>query len=127
MNKLFIVFGILITVLFFISETVIKFWIQRDLLIPKNLILFMSFFILIRVYGIIYMTFLNGIGKVKLQMYLYIIGAIINIPLSIYFVKHLNLGSSGVILGTIFCILGMSIVLPIQTYKVLKKSKFKSE
>ena len=127
LNKSFIVFGILITVLFFISETVIKFWIQRDLLIPKNLILFMSFFILIRVYGIIYMTFLNGIGKVKLQMYLYIIGAIINIPLSIYFVKHLNLGSSGVILGTIFCILGMSIVLPIQTYKVLKKSKFKSE
>ena len=82
----------------------------------------MSLFVLVRVYGSIYMYFLNAIGKIKLQLWLYVFGAIINIPLSIFLVKQFNLGSSGVILGTVVSIISLSIVLPIQTYKILKKS-----
>ena len=81
----------------------------------------MSIFVLVRVYGIIYMNFLNAISKVKLQLFLYVFGAVINIPLSIFFVNYCNLGSSGVILGTIISILGLSIILPIQTFKILKE------
>jgi len=121
LNKLFVVFLFIIIGLFFLSKPLIKIWIQRDLLIPTSLILFMSLFVLIRVYGIIYMTFLNSIGKVKLQLWLYFFGAIINIPLSIYFVKTFDLGSSGVILGTVFSILSLSIILPIQTFQILQK------
>ena len=69
------------------------------------------------------MNFLNGIGKVRLQLKLYVIGAFINIPLSIYFAKYLNFGSSGVILGTIVSIISMSILLPIQTFKLLKNNE----
>ncbi len=121
LNYLFILFICFVCTLFFVSKSVIKIWIQRDLLLPDNLLLFMSLFVIVRVYGIIYMNFLNSVGKIKLQLNLYIIGAIINIPLSIYFVRYLNLGSSGVILGTIFSIIGMSVFLPIQTFKILKK------
>ena len=120
LNKIFIAFIFIITGLFFASKPIIKLWIQRDLEIASSLILFMSIFVLIRVYGIIYMTFLNSIGKVKLQFWLYVFGAIINIPLSIYFVKTFDLGSSGVILGTVFSILSLSLILPIQTIKILK-------
>ena len=121
LNYLFILFICFVCTLFFVSKSVIKIWIQRDLLLPDNLLLFMSLFVIVRVYGIIYMNFLNSVGKIKLQLNLYIIGAIINIPLSVYFVRYLNLGSSGVILGTIFSIIGMSVFLPIQTFKILKK------
>lgn len=120
LNKIFLFFILLIVIFYFSSEFIIKLWLKRDINISNNLIFFMAIFVLIRVYGIIYMTFLNGIGKVKLQMYLYIFGAIINVPLSIYFVNYLNLGSSGVILGTILSVLGLSIILPIETYKILK-------
>lgn len=123
LNKLFVVFVFIVLGLFFASKPIIKIWIQRELQIPTVLILFMSIFVLIRVYGVIYMTFLNSIGKVKLQLWLYIFGAIINIPLSIYFVKTFALGSSGVILGTVFSILSLSLILPIQTYKILKKNE----
>ena len=119
-NILFIPFTILVLALIFIAKPLIQIWLQRDLDISNNLIVFMGFFVIVRVYGIIYMYFLNGIGKIKLQMWLYVLGAIINIPLSIYFVKYLDLGSSGVILGTTVSILIMSLVLPIQTYKILK-------
>ncbi|MEE9406936.1 MAG: MATE family efflux transporter [Polaribacter sp.] len=124
LNKLFMLFIFLVLILFFISKPIINLWIQRDLLISKSLLLFMSLFVLVRVYGAIYMMFLNAIGKVKLQMWLFIFGAIINIPISIYLVEEYNLGSSGVILGTVFSILGMSIILPIQTFKILKNNEF---
>lgn len=122
LNKLFLILVVCVTILFFIAKPVIKFWTQKDLQISNNLLFFMGLFILVRVYGIIYMNFLNATGKIKIQMWLYIFGAIINIPLSFYFVKYTNLGSSGVILGTIFSILGLSVLLPIQTFKILKKS-----
>lgn len=121
LNKLFFIFILLVGGMFFLSRPIIKFWIQKDLDISNNLILFMSLFVLVRVYGIIFMNFLNSIGRIKLQMWLYVFGAIINIPLSILLVTKFNLGSSGVILGTFFSILSLSIILPIQTYKILKK------
>lgn len=122
LNKIFILFIIIVFLLFLASETIIKFWVQRDLSISRSLLLFIAIFVLVRVYGTIYMTFLNSIGKVKLQLWLYVFGAIINIPLSIYFVKQCSLGSSGVILGSIFSILSLSLILPIQTYRILKRN-----
>ena len=123
LNKLFFVFLFLTIGLFFISKPVIKFWVQKDLQISNNLILFMAIFVVVRVYGIIFMNFLNSIGKVKVQMGLFIFGAIINIPLSILFASSYNLGSSGVILGTIISIISLSLILPIQTFKILKKNE----
>lgn len=122
LNKLFVLLFFGIVLLFFFSKPIIKFWIQRELNLANELILFMSLFVLVRVYGSIYMYFLNAIGKIKLQLWLYVFGAVINIPLSIFLVKQFNLGSSGVILGTVVSIISLSIVLPIQTYKILKKS-----
>ena len=121
LNKLFLGFIILTIFFYFISKPVIGIWTQKDLNISNNLILFMSIYILVRAYGIIYMNFLNAIGKIKLQMILFVIGALINIPLSFYFVKISGLGSGGVILGTIFSILGLSLILPIQSFKILNK------
>jgi O-antigen/teichoic acid export membrane protein len=122
LNKLFLIFVLVVVVFAFISKPIIKLWIQRDLLISDNLIIFMSIYVLVRVYGLIYMNFLNAIGKIKLQMKLYILGALLNIPLSIYFVKYLNLGNSGVILGTVFSIICLTIILPFQTFKILKSN-----
>ena len=123
LNKLFVAFSFSVIFLYFTAKPIIKIWTQKDLDISSNLILFMSIYVLVRAYGIIYMNFLNAIGKINLQMWLFVFGAIINIPISIYFVKSLNLGSSGVILGTIFSLIGLTLILPIQSYKILKNKK----
>lgn len=120
LNKLFLLFLIILGVLYVVSDALIKVWTQKDLLISQSLLILMTIFTAVRVYGIIYMTFLNSIGKIKWQMWLYVLGALINIPLSIFLVKHTSLGSSGVILGTTLSIISMSIILPVQTFKVLK-------
>jgi O-antigen/teichoic acid export membrane protein len=121
LNLLFLLFVGFVVGLYFLSETIISFWIQKDLNISKSLIFFISLFVLIRVYGSIYMYLLNALGKVKIQMWLYVFGAIINIPLSIFLVEYFDLGSSGVILGTSISIVSLSIVLPIQAYKNLRR------
>ena len=120
LNFVFIPFCFLVLLFFLFSESFIKIWLQKDLNISKNLVLFTSLFVLVRVYGIIYTQFLNAIGKIKLQMWLFIFGALINIPLSYFFVEKMKLGNSGVVLGTLCSILSIAIVLPFQTYKILK-------
>ena len=65
--------------------------------------------------------FSNGIGKIKIQLYGGIIAAILNVPLSYYFSKTLELGTSGVLLATIICLLFVDILLFIQYRKIVTK------
>jgi Na+-driven multidrug efflux pump len=80
----------------------------------------MAIFIIISIWNNNYALFVNGIGKIKLQMYTAIIAGIINIPISVYFAKSLHYGSGGVILGTVVSLSIFAIVGPIQTYFLLK-------
>lgn len=123
LNILFLVLIIGITIFIFLVPYIIKMWIGQEIFIPKYLILLWGLFVLNRVYGDIYMIFINGTGKVQLQMWLFLVGAIVNIPLSIYFIRDLNMGSSGAILGTNICMLPLAIIMPIQAYFIIKKMK----
>lgn len=123
LNRLFLLLVFVLIVLYFSFDWIIKFWIPEPLIYSKTLLIGFSFFVLIKVYGDIYMTFINGIGRIKLQMWLFILGALINIPMSVFFVKYLNFGVSGVILATCISLLFLAISMPIQAYKVLKNKK----
>lgn len=111
--------GVLIT----ITPLILKIWIGRKLIIPKCLTLLWGIFIINRIWGDIYCIFINATNKIKLQMWLLVLGAVINIPLSIYLLKHLKLGSSGVILASNISLLPISIIIPIQVYKIIKNMK----
>ena len=67
---------------------------------------------------------INGTGKITLQLYSLALMAIVNIPLSIFFSKNLDLGVSGVILATTFCLLPYTILAPIQCFKILTKKDY---
>lgn len=121
LNLLFLLLIIGVIIMIYILPYIVKIWIGQELIYPKYLILFWGLFILNRVYGDIYMIFINATGKIKLQMYLYLLGAILNIPLTIYFIKNLNMGSSGAIIATNICMLPLAIIMPIQAYYILKK------
>ncbi len=123
LNVLFVLMTIAVVFTIYFSEDILFFWIKQKLHYSKHLFLYMGIFVLVRVYGDIYFYFLNGIGKIRLQLILFIIGAIVNIPLSILFVTKFNLGTSGVILATIICLLSFVILMPIQTYFILKNKK----
>ncbi|MEL6194945.1 MAG: MATE family efflux transporter, partial [Bacteroidota bacterium] len=108
-------------VLLSISPFVFKLWVP-NLEIPFFLSLSMFFYVNILAWGRIFVIFINGVGKVRLQMLTSIIGAVINIPLSILFAKHLGLGSAGVILASIICLLYGPLLAPIQYKKIISKT-----
>jgi O-antigen/teichoic acid export membrane protein len=123
LNYLFILLTITVIVFVFNAERIIELWIPEKIVISKSLIYFTALFVLIRIYGDIYNYFLNGIGKIKIQLILMVIGAIINIPLSIYFVEYLKMGNEGVILASAVSLSGLVLVLPVQTFLILKRKK----
>lgn len=122
-NILFLLLIVSVSLAALKIDLILNLWIGKRIIYPKYLILLCGSFALIRVYGDIYFTFLNGIGKIRIQLTVFIVGALLNIPLSIYFVKNLNLGSSGVILATNICILPFIVIMPIQCFYELKKIK----
>ncbi len=114
---LFIIAGAIM--LFAISKNFYLMWVGDKVHIPVLLSAFMGLYVIINTWNNIFVYFINGVGKIKLQMYYGIVAMIINIPISIFFAKNLNMGSAGVILGTCFSLLGGFALGPIQYYKII--------
>lgn len=127
LNLLFLLAIVGTGVLVVITPLVLKIWIGRELIIPKYLTLLWGVFIINRMWGDIYCIFTNATNKIKLQMWFLIFGAVVNIPLSIFFIKKFALGSSGVILATNISLLPISIIIPIQVYKIIKNMKHEDQ
>lgn len=117
--KLALVFVFLILIMVTISSMVYDLWIGDNVFIPFSLTLLMSIYFIITVLYAPFNYFLNGIGKISLQSVIAIISALINLPLSVYLARYLELGSIGVILATIICISQYLIFSPIQYYKII--------
>jgi len=106
-------------VMIFFSKQFYQLWIGKSTNVSYALSALMGFYVLIQSWNDIYGSFLNGIGKVKLQMYILIFGALINIPLSIFFGKYCGFGINGVILATIVCISFFAIIGPLQYHLII--------
>ena len=110
---------LLLVAMLLASPLVYKIWIGESLDIPFNLSLSMAIYFAILTFNMVFVNFINGIGKLKLQIFTSTISLIINIPLSIFLAKSLDLGTSGVILATCFSLLYAAILRPIQYYKII--------
>ncbi len=103
-----------------IAPYVYRLWVGETVIIPFRLNVLIAVWVVLSTFVMIFANFLNGVNKIRLSMYQGIVVAIINIPLSFYFGKHLGMGSSGVILATIVCISLRVLFQPLQVYKILK-------
>ena len=115
---LLVVVGVII--LLAISKYFYLMWVGDKVHIPFLLSAFMGLYAIISTWNTIFAYFTNGVGKIKLQMYDGIFGMILNIPISIFFAKNLGMGSAGVILGTCFSLGIGSVLIPVQTRKIIK-------
>lgn len=104
------------------SPVIYDFWVGGQIAnqVPFLLSALMAIFVSISSLSTIYLNYLNGIGKVNVQLITIVICAGANIPLSIYFADNLGLNSSGVILASIVCMLVFAILTPIQARMLLR-------
>lgn len=113
----FAILGVLILLLF--APIAYKIWVGDRISIPFKLSISMSIYFIVTIFYHPFTYFINGTGKIKLQMISILFTAILNIPLSILFAKTLELGSSGVIMSTVICLLPHLFICPIQYYKLI--------
>lgn len=112
-------------VLFFSYDIIIEIWLPNEQIKSDHFLnLSMIFYYLVSAFTTIYIYVVNASGKLFIQMVSYFVIAIINIPISIFFVQGFNLGSSGVILASAFCLLILLFLMPYQSYLVLNQRTY---
>ena len=118
-----ILIGIIIFVVLMVifSKNVFNIWVGEKIIIDYKLSIGWGLFVIVSSYSSIYIHFLNGVGKFKLQMINASIGAIINVPLSIFLAIYIGLGSTGVILATSITLLIYLILGKVQYEKIINK------
>lgn len=104
-----------------ISDDFYRIWVGEKVKVPFLLSLFSAFFVIISVWVSIFTYFINGTGKIRVQLITTVGAAIISIPLALYLARGLHLGPAGVILGSCIAYLPVAVLSPIQYYKIIRK------
>lgn len=108
---------LVLVLMYFISNYLIKIWIGNKVQIPKEVSLSMMITIVFQLISSALMVLINGIGKVKFQMTIYLIFIPIFIPVAIIF-GH-RWGLSGIIYSSAIVYFFFSIFFSIQLYLIL--------
>jgi O-antigen/teichoic acid export membrane protein len=119
-NKLIIIwliFSISAIIMLFFSNFIYRIWVGKEIQVPISISVVIAAYVIINGWCNIFSQFMNGVGKIKLQLYFGIFGALLNIPFAIVLGKHL--GIYGVILATCFLGIINAIWSPIQYKKII--------
>ena len=94
-----------------------RMWVGKGIPVPILMSAIMAAYVIVNAWCGIYSQFLNGVGKIKLQLYSGLFGALINIPLAIFLGKHI--GISGVVLSTLILAMISAAWSPVQYNKLI--------
>lgn len=103
------------------STTVYRLWVGEEIHISFLTSLSIAAFVLISCWNNIFTYFLNGVSKIRLQLYVCILIGIVNIPLAILLSKIDGLGVSAIAISNCVCLSIGAIVAPLQYYKIVNK------
>jgi O-antigen/teichoic acid export membrane protein len=121
LQKFAILFSIVCIILLLLSKTLYKMWVGSDVVVPFILSSLICLYTILIIFLTPFNYFINGSGKIKLQLIQSVIMSLLNIPISIIFATKFNLGVIGVILGTTICILPGVLLSRIQYYKLINQ------
>lgn len=120
LDRMWLFFSLLILVMLLFAPIAYRIWIGGQVEIPILLSVFMAIFTAINSRAGLYMTLINGTGKVYLQMWTYLAVGILSVPLMIIAAK--NFGLLGVVSVLVFSVTTLSLVGHFQLKKILTNS-----
>lgn len=106
-----------------LSSFVYRIWLKGEIVIPFEITLFTAIFVIINSWDAMQVAMINGVGAVKLQTVIVLIGLICHIPLALFIGS--KIGTQGVILSMIIINCIYSIVFTIQINRIIRQSKNK--
>lgn len=120
MKKLFQFWAVLFFlggIMLAISPWVYQVWVGQDISVSYGLSSLVFIWTMINGWNGIFSNLLNGLGKIKLQLYLGLGSAIVNVPLAI--ILGLEIGVEGILLANIIVTAVGTFIYPIQYKKIL--------
>lgn len=120
LNRLSLLAILVLLVMLSISSFAFQIWVGKEVVVPASISIVVAVYFIINVRNVTYIYFLNGIGKVKLQLYSSVAGMIINIPLAIFLGKRFGVG--GVILSSVI-LNGINTIWTVIQYKKIIGNK----
>ncbi len=113
------IFSLLSIILVIFSGSIYRLWIGDKIHIPLSLTIIMSIYTITGILNGIFVSFINGTGKIKFELYLAFINGVIFFPLILLFVKYFNMGIEGIALSILIINLSGSIFYPLQYYLII--------
>lgn len=127
MKKLLLItlgFSGIIMLMIIVSPYVLKLWVGNSVSIAMPLTIAFGIYTIVFIYGTLFTTFINGTGKVKLQMTTSIFTCLFYIPFVILLVKVFEIGILGIVIAsTIWTLL----ILPFRYIQYRKLISFSTE
>lgn len=120
-QKIWFLIPIALVLMTIFSDWFYLVWVGETVKVPIGLSVSMALFVAMLTFNMIYVNFINGVGKIKLQLYTSIVSMFLNIPLSILMGKYFGLGTTGVILATCICLSYSLFLWPLQYKKLIEK------
>ncbi len=118
LEKVCLLLSILLLIMLIFSNLFFQLWVGNSVKVPFQLSLLICFYILLMLRSSIHLNILNGIGKIKIQMWSNLFLCVLNIPITV--ILGLRFGLNGVVIGNILMILPNIIWAPMQTNLILK-------
>lgn len=113
---------VLTIVMLIFADKFYLLWVGDKIKVPFTLSVYTALFVIVYVWYSIFIYFINGTGKIKLQLITTVTVAILNIPVSIYFAVNLGMGAAGVILGSCVTYLPGAVLGPMQYYRIINRT-----
>lgn len=110
-------FVILTVVMLILSATVYRLWVGDNVSIPIGLSIVCGVYVTISNWNNIFAYMLNGLGKIRLQLYCSIVAGILFFPLA-YYLGH-KIGTAGVMVAMCCCLFIASVYAPVQFWKII--------
>jgi O-antigen/teichoic acid export membrane protein len=101
------------------SEQIFNFWVGPEIVINPVLSFILLVYFILFTFGSIFNLFINGVGKLKLQLYSATISAVCFYPLSFVLVKTAGMGIEGLALAILLTNIYGPLIAPIQFYKII--------
>ncbi len=120
-RKIWVYLSVATVILYFCSPFLYELWIGDSIEITNEVSFAMMIYSIVIAFQASHNYVINGIGKIKVQMYLMIGAAIFNIPLAFYLGNIY--GIPGVIYSNVFFMLILGLTFYFQLNKLLLKSK----
>jgi O-antigen/teichoic acid export membrane protein len=110
-------------IMLFLSDKFYTLWIpNQDINIPFILSTWVMISSLATIFSGIFVSVINGIGKIQIQLYFSFLSPFVFLFLSYFFVVKLKYGIEGIIIATLISNFTGLIIIPIQCYKILNSS-----